>query len=40
MIINSVLSLKEFVLMIHVVFVKPNVIRWNEHNNPTKNSEP
>ena len=39
MIINRVLSIKEIVLVVHVTLVKTEV-RWNEHNNPTKISEP
>ena len=40
---NRVLSIKEIVLVVHITFVKPNVVRklrWNEDNNPTKSSEP
>ena len=43
MIINRVLSLGEFVLVIHVTLAttKRNAdVRLNKHNNPTKSSEP
>ena len=39
MVINHVLSIKDFVLKVHVTLVKPS-INIGEHNNPTKSSEP
>ena len=44
MIINRVSSVNGIVLVVHITLVTPNLriaeIRWNEHNNLSKSSEP
>ena len=44
MIINRVSSVNGIVLVVHIMLVTPNLriaeIRWNEHNNLSKSSEP